>query len=109
MRSTRHRSADAIIRAVADRPEPVAFLLWGRSAQQRRPLIDGRHVVLESNHPSPLSATRGPTPFCGSKPFSTANARLKAVARDAVDWSLTVSDSKPVDELTARETSTKRG
>lgn len=52
-------------------------------------LIDGRHIVIESSHPSPLSATRGPKPFVGSRPFSTANVGLKVVRRDSIDWSLT--------------------
>lgn len=80
---------DAIIRAVAARPKPIAFLLWGRPAQRKRPLIGDRHVVIESNHPSPLSATRGAKPFCRSRPFSKANTGLVALGRDPIDWSLT--------------------
>jgi uracil-DNA glycosylase len=79
---------DAIIRVVAARPDPIAFLLWGRPAQQKRSLIDERHVVIESGHPSPLSATRGATPFRGSKPFSNANARLAELVLQPIDWSL---------------------
>lgn len=80
---------DAIIRAVAARPDPIAFLLWGRFAQQKRSLIDPRHVVIESNHPSPLAANRPPTPFVGSRPFSSANARLKAMGEKPIEWNLT--------------------
>jgi uracil-DNA glycosylase len=80
---------DAVIRAVAARPDPIAFLLWGRAAQKKRSLIDERHVVIESSHPSPLSATRGTTPFVGSKPFSSANVRLQALSREPIDWPLT--------------------
>lgn len=80
--------SDAVIRAVADRPEPIAFLLWGARAQGKRELIDPRHVVVASNHPSPLSATRPPTPFRGSRPFSTVNARLAELGRPPIDWSL---------------------
>lgn len=83
---------DAIVRAVSDKKEPVAFLLWGRPAQRKLLLIDGRHVVIQSAHPSPLSATRGPTPFRGSKPFSAANAALQALGRQPIDWSLTDAD-----------------
>jgi uracil-DNA glycosylase len=79
---------DAVIRAVSASPDPVAFLLWGAPAQAKGDLIDDRHVVLMSNHPSPLSATRPPTPFRGSRPFSTANARLAALRRTPIDWSL---------------------
>ena len=83
---------DAIIRAVAARPEPTAFVLWGRPAQRKRPLIGDQHVVIESSHPSPLSARRGAKPFYGSMPFSEANARLVALGRDPIDWSLTDAD-----------------
>jgi uracil-DNA glycosylase len=82
---------DAIISAVAARPAPVVFMLWGWPARRRRSLIDARHVIVESNHPSPLSATRGPTPFVGSHPFSTANARLAALGRSPIDWALGAS------------------
>ena len=83
---------DAIIRAVSDRPEPVAFLLWGGPARRKRVLIDGRHVVIESNHPSPLSATKPPIPFRGSKPFSAANQRLEDLGQPTIDWSLNAAD-----------------
>ena len=79
---------DALIRAVAAAPAPVAFLLWGTRAQAKRDLIGGRHLVLASNHPSPLSANRPPVPFRGSRPFSAANARLAALGRPPIDWSL---------------------
>jgi uracil-DNA glycosylase len=83
---------DAIIRAVAARPDPIAFLLWGPPAQKKRPLIDERHIVIESNHPSPLSATRGATPFIGSRPFNDCNSLFEALGRDPIDWSLTDAD-----------------
>ncbi len=79
---------DAIIRVVAAKRSPVVFLLWGRTAQRKIELIDGRHVVLESDHPSPLSANRPPTPLLGSKPFSKSNARLEALGWDPIDWRL---------------------
>lgn len=78
---------DAIVRAVSDKKEPVAFLLWGRPAQRKLPLIGGRHVVIQSAHP----AARGPKRFRGSKPFSAANAALRALGRPPIDWSLTTS------------------
>jgi uracil-DNA glycosylase len=80
---------DATLRAVAAQPDPVAFLLWGRQAQLKRSLIGGPHIVIESNHPSPLSFARGPTPFRRSKPFSNANAKLSALGRIPIDWRLT--------------------
>jgi uracil-DNA glycosylase len=80
---------DAIIRAVAVKQAPVAFMLWGRPAQRKSRLIHGRHVVIEASHPSPLSVTRTPSPFRASRPFSTANARLVALRQPPIDWSLT--------------------
>ncbi|HYN31787.1 MAG TPA: uracil-DNA glycosylase [Ilumatobacteraceae bacterium] len=81
---------DHIIEVVSDKPEPVVFVLWGNSARRKRALIDTtRHVVIESAHPSPLSAHNG---FFGSKPFSRANAALVAAGREPIDWSLARSD-----------------
>jgi uracil-DNA glycosylase len=79
---------DGILRTVAARPDPVAFLLWGSAAESKRPLLGEHHVVVASNHPSPLSATRPPVPFRGSRPFSTANARLTALGQPPIDWRL---------------------
>jgi uracil-DNA glycosylase len=77
---------DAVIRAVDDKPERVVFILWGSSARKKKALVDtSRHVVIESPHPSPLSAHRG---FFGSRPFSRANAALEAAGREPVDWSI---------------------
>ena len=75
---------NAIIRAVADRSDPIAFLLWGRHAQAKAGLIDdARHVVVSSPHPSPLA--RG---FLGSQPFSRADAGLERLGAGRIDWSL---------------------
>ena len=77
---------DAVIRAVGHKKEPVVFLLWGRYAQKKVPLIDTeRHVVLTGVHPSPLSAKKG---FFGSRPFSRTNEALEARGREPVDWAL---------------------
>ncbi|TIX48955.1 uracil-DNA glycosylase [Alteraurantiacibacter aquimixticola] len=80
---------DAAVRAVAERAEPSVFILWGSHAQKKArnvpALHNGRHLVITSPHPSPLSAHRG---FFGSKPFSKANTFLEAQGRGAVDWSL---------------------
>jgi uracil-DNA glycosylase len=73
---------NAIIQAVNAKPEPVVFVLWGSHAQQKIHLIDtGKHTVLQSAHPSPLSARNG---FFGSKPFS----RINAVLETPIDWNL---------------------
>ena len=62
---------DEVIRVVNAKPERVVFVLWGSSARKKRDFVDtSRHVVIESPHPSPLSAHRG---FVGSCPFSQAN------------------------------------
>jgi len=77
---------DEVIRAVATKPERVVFILWGAAARRKRALLDpARHVVLESAHPSPLSASSG---FFGSRPFSRANAALLEAGREPVDWRL---------------------
>ena len=77
---------DQVIRAVSAKPDAVVFLLWGSYARKKKALIDtSRHVIIESAHPSPLSAHNG---FLGSKPFSQTNAALEAAGRTAVDWRL---------------------
>lgn len=65
---------DAVIRHVAEGPRPVVFMLWGAHAQSKRAWIpaDRGHLVLTSNHPSPLSALRPPVPFIGNGHFSQA-------------------------------------
>ena len=78
---------DEVIRAVAAKPEQVVFILWGAYARRKKGLIDlQRHVVIESAHPSPLSAHHG---FFGSRPFSRADAALVQSGRSAVKWCLT--------------------
>lgn len=77
---------DQVIAAVNAKEERVVFILWGNSARKKKALVDtGRHTVIESPHPSPLSAHRG---FFGSRPFSRANEALVAAGRDPVDWRL---------------------
>ncbi len=77
---------DEVIRAVSERNERVVFVLWGAPARKKKALVDrGHHTILESAHPSPLSAHRG---FFGSRPFSAANAALEAVGRAPIDWRL---------------------
>ncbi len=76
---------DEVIRTVADRSEHAVFILWGSSARRKKPMIPGHHTTIESSHPSPLSAHRG---FFGSKPFSRANAALRAHDQPEIDWSL---------------------
>lgn len=77
---------DALLAHVAEIAGPVVFLLWGASAQRKRGVIDshGRHRVLASNHPSPLSALRAPVPFIGCRHFSQANALLAELHPESV-------------------------
>lgn len=77
---------DKIIRHLSDREDPIVFVLWGAAARKKRDLIDKHHYFLESPHPSPLSAHRG---FFGSKPFSKANAILKKLGKDEIQWQKT--------------------
>jgi uracil-DNA glycosylase len=80
------RFTDEVIRAVNAKPERVVFVLWGASARKKKALIDtSRHVIIESAHPSPLSASNG---FFGSRPFSRANAALVEAGREPVDWTI---------------------
>ena len=66
---------EAVIKYLSETRENLVFILWGRDARSKKPLIDAsRHLILESAHPSPLSAHNG---FFGSKPFSKTNAYLK--------------------------------
>lgn len=77
---------DRVLEVVNAKSDPVVFILWGASARRKRNLIDtARHTVIESAHPSPLSARNG---FFGSRPFSRANAALAAAGREPVDWDL---------------------
>ena len=75
---------EAVIKYLnAERPHLV-FILWGRDARSKKPLINtSKHLVIESAHPSPLSAHYG---FFGSKPFSKANAFLKANDLPEIIW-----------------------
>lgn len=78
---------DAVIRHCSAAGPPKVFLLWGAHAQKKLPLIDAsRHLVLCANHPSPLSASRGPVPFLGCGHFSQANRWLAEQGRSPVRW-----------------------
>ncbi|KGE77143.1 uracil-DNA glycosylase [Halomonas salina] len=77
---------DRAIATVSEHAEPTVFLLWGSHARQKKALIDtSRHLVLESPHPSPLSAHRG---FFGNHHFSRTNGFLAEHGREPVDWQL---------------------
>jgi uracil-DNA glycosylase len=75
---------DRVIRVVSDAPGHVVFILWGAAARKKAALVDrSRHTIIQSAHPSPLSASGG---FFGSRPFSRTNAALEAAGRGPIDW-----------------------
>jgi uracil-DNA glycosylase len=77
---------DRVLDVVNDKSERVVFVLWGASARRKKARLDlDRHVVIESAHPSPLSAHNG---FFGSRPFSRTNAALAEAGLEPVDWTL---------------------
>ena len=78
---------DSVIQLISEQKEGVVFILWGGNARSKKPLIDtSKHFVLESVHPSPLSAYNG---FFGCKHFSKANEYLQANGKAPIDWDLT--------------------
>ncbi|MFR3072044.1 MAG: uracil-DNA glycosylase, partial [Paeniclostridium sp.] len=77
---------DNIIKLLNLRDEPVIFVLWGNNARSKKKLIDtNKHYIIESAHPSPLSASRG---FFGSKPFSKTNDILIKLGRAPINWQI---------------------
>jgi uracil-DNA glycosylase len=77
---------DAVIKKVNDKKDPVVFVLWGGYAQKKLKLIDtDRHTVIQSAHPSPLSADSG---FFGSRCFSAINDALRANGKPEIDWQI---------------------
>ena len=79
---------DSVIRLISEQKDNVVFILWGGNARSKKPLIDTKkHCIIESAHPSPLSAYNG---FFGSKPFSKTNAYLEKNGLSPIDWDLTV-------------------
>lgn len=76
---------DNIIRYLNNREKPIVFVLWGSYARSKKELITNKkHLIIESVHPSPLSANRG---FFGSKPFSKINNFLISQNMEPIDWS----------------------
>ncbi len=75
---------DTIISKLNDREDPVIFVLWGSFARSKKELVtNSRHKIIESVHPSPLSANRG---FFGSKPFSKINEYLRVMKKEKIKW-----------------------
>ena len=77
---------DAIIRAVNEQDRPIVYMLWGKPAQSKIPMLKNpKHLILKAPHPSPLSAFRG---FFGCKHFSQANAFLQEHGEEPIDWQI---------------------
>lgn len=77
---------DRIIELLNERPEPVVFILWGRNARDKKALItEGRHLILEGAHPSPLSAYNG---FFGGRYFSRTNEFLAEQGTGEINWEI---------------------
>lgn len=77
---------DKIIRLLNDHERPLAFILWGRPARSKKNMITNpRHFIVESAHPSPLSASGG---FFGSRPFSRVNKFLESIGEEPIDWQI---------------------
>jgi uracil-DNA glycosylase len=77
---------DQVIRTTNAKDQRVVFILWGSHARRKKDLIDtARHTIIESAHPSPMSAHNG---FFGTKPFSRTNAALVEAGATPVDWRL---------------------
>ena len=75
---------DAIISKLNEREKPVTFVFWGSYARSKKVLITNpQHKIIESVHPSPLSAYRG---FFGSRPFSKINRYLKEIGEKEIQW-----------------------
>ena len=76
---------NSVIKAINDDNNPKVFVLWGKEAQKLKEMItNDKHLIIESNHPSPLSASRG---FFGSKPFSKINNFLISNNLEPIDFS----------------------
>ncbi|MEG1957202.1 MAG: uracil-DNA glycosylase [Lachnospiraceae bacterium] len=77
---------DAAISALNQQDSPLVFILWGKPAQMKKPMLTNpKHLILEAPHPSPLSSYRG---FFGSKPFSKTNKYLQDCGRCPIDWQI---------------------
>lgn len=77
---------NAAIKVLNEQDRPMVFILWGRPAQEKKVLLNNpKHLILESPHPSPLSASRG---FFGSRPFSKTNLFLEENGMAPIDWQI---------------------
>lgn len=80
---------NAVIRQLSNQKEQIVFILWGKPAQDKKKLIDlDKHAIVESTHPSPLSAYRG---FTGSRPYSKTNEILLSWGQEPIQWCQTAN------------------
>ena len=82
---------DALVAAVAQSPRPVVFMLWGAHAQAKKKMVEAlagssRHLILQANHPSPLSALRPPLPFIGCGHFASAQLFAAQTGGKPIAW-----------------------
>lgn len=80
-----HIFTNSVISKISELKKNVAFLLWGKFAQEKKELIHTKHLILKAAHPSPLSASNG---FFGCRHFSKTNAFLMNNGMDPIDWAL---------------------
>ena len=83
---------DFVIQKLGAREKPLVFILWGANARRKSVMIARHHKIIESAHPSPMSATNG---FFGSKPFSVANTFLSEKGDTPIDWTQTAYAKLP--------------
>lgn len=76
---------DAVIEKLNERPNPIVFLLWGKSAQEKGKFLHSPHKILKAPHPSPFSAHQG---FFGCRHFSQTNSFLEQIGKQPIDWKL---------------------
>ena len=97
------RLTDCMLQLLGQEERPLVFILWGADARRKRRLLSNpNHLILEAEHPSPLSAYRG---FFGSRPFSAVNAYLCANGYTAIDWRTSERRSLPPSSNTASKNS----
>jgi uracil-DNA glycosylase len=82
---------DSLVKLVAQSDKPVVFMLWGAHAQAKKKILDAvagssKHLILQSNHPSPLSAMRPPLPFLGCGHFASAQLFADRNGEQAITW-----------------------
>lgn len=91
--NSHHREWDrlsaAVLAALAAKPRPIVFFLWGANAIAKRVLVDrSPHIVIEAAHPASRLPASDPRSFAASHPFRTAKVRLVELGEEPIDWAL---------------------